>query len=1083
VTVARRAGFYGTLLHVSRTPKAPDDRNETWPATTVLASTPPGPPEDRYEVLAERARGGLGRVVEARDRRLHRVVAVKELLHRDAAGEARFVREAFITARLEHPSIVPVYDAATNPEGAPFYVMKLVNGRTLEDLVQRHATLRERLALLPNVIAVADAIAYAHSQGVLHRDIKGSNVIVGDFGETIVIDWGLAKRVADSDDGPAATPRDGSDPQALPEPASTPEQAEALTIDGAILGTPLFMAPEQARGERADTRTDVFALGALLYFVLCGKAPYQDVEVKRMLEEIRAGRIRAVRDREPGVAPDLAAIVEKATAPDRSSRYPTARELADDLRAYRNGDLVAAYHYTARDKLARGVRRHLGVTLATGAFALVGAAAFGVVALREQGLRESAEASRDRAAAEQVRADRQSLALLEQQGRDELESGRPFRAAVLLAGAYERDPGSLAMRSLVTEALRPLAAHRLSLVGHVRDVPAGAYSPDGALVATGSDDRTVRLWDVRTGAMLHTIDGFQGALEAVAFSHDGRALVASSAGQHPRITTWEVPSGRALGAYDLSPANFRVEFTPDDAAIVVGGFDGDLRVVDRASGAVRLDLRPCRDRISAIDFRAGTSQMVIASHDHTASVWDWREGKRVASLPAFDRSITTAHYSKDGRYLLVGEDMHHIHVYDAASLERLRTIHAPDSAQDPDAYFSPDARLVVSGTKDGRIRVWHTSSGALLRLIDAQPAGQLYRTALRADGKEVATMGGDGAVNLWSLETDLDYRLLDPRPIDDTSFLGSAYVDDGRAIVVPGSDGVVHVLDAATGESQRSFRVDMDADTIAIDPGATRLAATGETTTGFPPRLFDLQTGTLVARLQPHTGPQAYGLAAAGGDPAFFTGDYVGVVREWDWRAGAMRAEHAVTSARISSLASSPGGATLAVANEHGTVFLVDRATGQTRRTLHAHNCWIQSLLFADGGRTLVTVGRQDHTLRIWREPFDGPPIVLSGHDGSVRRASMSDDGRRIASASGDGTARVWDARTGQLLRVIHGPSTTALFRPGGDELLTTGEKGYAVVWASALDPRTPREIAAYVAERSPWKLVDGRLQLDGTRR
>src|SRR5262249_37874543 len=159
-------------------------------------------PEDRYEVLGERARGGLGRVVEARDRRLHRIVAVKELLHRDAAGEARFVREAFITARLEHPSIVPGYDAATNPEGAPFYVMKLVNGRTLEDLVQRRSTLHERLALLPNVIAVADAIAYAHSQGVLHRDIKGSNVIVGDFGETIVIDWGLAKRVADPDGPP-----------------------------------------------------------------------------------------------------------------------------------------------------------------------------------------------------------------------------------------------------------------------------------------------------------------------------------------------------------------------------------------------------------------------------------------------------------------------------------------------------------------------------------------------------------------------------------------------------------------------------------------------------------------------------------------------------------------------------------------------------------------------------------------------------------------------------------------------------------------------------------------------------------------
>jgi WD40 repeat protein len=126
-----------------------------------------------------------------------------------------------------------------------------------------------------------------------------------------------------------------------------------------------------------------------------------------------------------------------------------------------------------------------------------------------------------------------------------------------------------------------------------------------------------------------------------------------------------------------------------------------------------------------------------------------------------------------------------------------------------------------------------------------------------------------------------------------------------------------------------------------------------------------------------------------------------------------------------------------------------------------------------------VTVGRQDRSLAIWREPFEStPPVRLTGHTGQGRRASMSEDGRRVASVSGEGTARLWDSHTGELLRVIHGPSTTALFRPGSDELLTTGDQGYAVVWSTALDPRTPREIEAFVAERSPWQLVDGRLRL-----
>jgi len=1057
----------------------PDDETDrgyrgepTWPAQTKVGSTPPGPQEDRYELIVERARGGLGRVLEARDRRLHRVVAVKELLHRDASGEARFVREAFLTAQLAHPSIVPVYDAATSAEGAPFYVMKLVSGRTLEDLVTGRADYRTRLALLPNVIAVADAIAYAHSQGVLHRDIKGSNVIVGDFGETIVIDWGLAKRLSDVDDR-------GSTPRGVAETAAA-AGADAVTVEGSIIGTPWYMAPEQARSEVADARTDVFALGALLYFVLVGEAPYARVEPHRLFEAIRAGRFPPVRERVRQVSPDLASIVTKATARERADRYPTALELADDLRAFQAGGLVRVHRYTAGDRAARVLRRHLGVALATGMFAVAGAAAFGVVALREQGLRRAAETARDRASAEQARADQQSLALLEQQGRDELESGRPLRAAVVLAEAYARDPERLAIRSLLTEALAPLEAHHLALVGHRRDVPAGAYSPDGTLLATGSDDRTVRLWDVRTGAQLSTIEGFQGALEWVSFSREGRTLLTSSAGQHPRVSTWEVPSGRALAGFDMPRAIFRAELTPDGAAVVTGDFDGKLRITELATGKTRVEATIGRDRISAIGFRPGTDQMVIAGHDRTASVWDWRAGKKLSALDPFDRRISSARYSDDGRYLLVAEDQNHIHVYDASSLARLRTIHTPDTALDPDAFFSPDARTIVAGTKDGRISVWHTSSGALLRLIDAQPAGQLYRMSLRGDGREVATMGGDGAVNLWSLDAKLDYRLLARQPIDDTHVLNSAFIDGGRTIVEPGGDGEVRLVDAASGALERSFHVGFEADTIALDPMATRLAAGGEGADAYPPRLWDLRSGTLVATLAPQAPPVTYGLAASSDGTAFLTGDYVGVLREWDAVGGGMRAEHALTSARISAIAASPDGETIAVANEHGAVLLLDRA-GVTKRTLQAHNCWIQSLLFADGGRTLVTAGRQDHALALWRAPFDGPPERLVGHAGMVLRASMSEDGRRLASVSSDGTARLWDARSGELLRVIHGPSTTALFRPGAEELLTTGERGYAVVWSTALDARSPAEIAAYVAERSPWELVGGRLRLRET--
>jgi serine/threonine protein kinase len=196
----------------------------------------------RYLVDQEHARGGLGRVLRAFDRRLARTVAIKELLHDD--GVERFEREARLSAKLQHPAIVPVYEAGWTPEGKPFYVMRLVEGRSLREAIDATRTLDERLALLGKVTTVATAVAYAHDQGVVHRDLKPSNVVVGAFGETVLIDWGLAKVMGDPDDDARSSliqfDNDGT-----------------TTMPGTILGTPVYMAPEQAAGREVDARADV----------------------------------------------------------------------------------------------------------------------------------------------------------------------------------------------------------------------------------------------------------------------------------------------------------------------------------------------------------------------------------------------------------------------------------------------------------------------------------------------------------------------------------------------------------------------------------------------------------------------------------------------------------------------------------------------------------------------------------------------------------------------------------------------------------------------------------------------------------
>ncbi|HEY5949937.1 MAG TPA: serine/threonine-protein kinase, partial [Kofleriaceae bacterium] len=272
-------------------------------------------------------------MVRAHDTELGRDIAIKELLSRSYASELRFFREALITARLEHPSIVPVHEAGRWADGTPFYAMKLVSGRSLKELIANATTSAKRDALLPHVMAVADALAYAHTRNTIHRDLKPANVIVGNFGETVVIDWGLAKVLGEDDD-------------VTDTPYRTSERTE-LTVVGTVLGTPAYMAPEQQRGEHVDQRVDVYAIGAMLWELCIGGAL-----AAVPIEE------RAVALRRAKLDKDLATIISKAIAQRPELRYRDASDLAADLRAYETGARIAARNYTLPAMLAHWTRRH-----------------------------------------------------------------------------------------------------------------------------------------------------------------------------------------------------------------------------------------------------------------------------------------------------------------------------------------------------------------------------------------------------------------------------------------------------------------------------------------------------------------------------------------------------------------------------------------------------------------------------------------------------------------------------------------------------------------------------------------------------
>jgi serine/threonine protein kinase len=320
------------------------------------AAAPRAAAAERYVLDREIGHGGMGRVFAGRDVRLDRTVAIKMLRAHDAALAIRFEREVKLAARLQHPGVVPVYDAGFWPSGEPFLVMKLVLGQSLARVIKDADTRADRLALLPQVIAAAEAVAYAHDQGIVHRDLKPSNILVGAFGETVVVDWGLAKDLR-------AGGVESGLPSPLPSPASGrggPDPGEiGDTATGAVVGTPSYMSPEQAAGRPVDPRADVYALGAILHYVLAGTAPQPST---------------ALASLEPRLPPDLLAIVDKALAEDAARRYPSAFELADDLKRFAGGQLVAARRYSPLARAGRFVAHH-PVAVAISAAALLAATA------------------------------------------------------------------------------------------------------------------------------------------------------------------------------------------------------------------------------------------------------------------------------------------------------------------------------------------------------------------------------------------------------------------------------------------------------------------------------------------------------------------------------------------------------------------------------------------------------------------------------------------------------------------------------------------------------------------------------------
>ena len=1059
----------------------------------------------RFKVLRPHAQGGLGVVSVARDQELNREVALKEIQSTyadDESARARFVLEAEVTGGLEHPNIVPVYGLGYYADGRPYYAMRFIKGNSLKEVVDRfHSSnaksnpgassrMVELRNLLGRFVDVCQAIDYAHSRGVIHRDLKPGNIMLGEYGETLVVDWGLAKTGGSSN----------SELLLSSEPALKPPSVQSVepTQMGSTIGTLQFMSPEQAAGRNdlMGPAADIYSLGATLYYILTGKPSVTGSNMSELLRAVRAGEfIRpsvVVRD----IPKALESICLKAMSLEPRDRYPSAQAMARDLECWLADEPVSSLTESNSERFARWLRRHRTWfrAVSTAVLAVIAVLVTAVVLVNQQ----RTVAIQQRTLAEGLASEKSDLAVKEIELRKKAEwqsASRSIEQSVSLAQHVDSVNGVPSLVRDLDEVQRIHAddlentlrnqlgrwggaLHTLeSAVRHSGSIRTLAQSPDGTLMligtnetascmdlasgqtvgkplshtdlvtdalfrrsgdvlVTGSLDMSVCFWNARTGELIGTPLIHEEPVTAIALSGDERYLAIASG---TKIRLWEVDSHQATDIeFDQKAVINELAFSPTEPVLLAGDQTGKIKVWNTET----------KERIGRdwkIDYPI--MSMAVSPDGKMAATCDFGNVVRLWFIATGDSAgaglnhfglVTHASFSLDGTQLLTSSADQMVRLWDVASRALIGPPLRHPSVVNR-AIFDRDGKTVWTGCSDRGLRHWKLANGKSVPLELGQN-GNVIAANFNQENTAVRMVGG--AIRAGDLTIPADLRRWN---VPSGSPLGiptpSRQWQDVAAFSHSGN-----FFAAATMENKvQIFRV-----------------ADGEPS-GAPMQMADAIKA----------------IAFSHNDAMLLVGTKKGQVQVWRVESGEPVRTPIPLESQISSVAFFPDDQRFIVGSwdSHAHIYSLSDPSEQGHVGLKQEGLIVSVGVHPDGKMFFTCLG--DGSLRLW----DASSFLQIGSAMKItpkpQVAMFSSDGRSLWAGCQDGSIRQWDVRSraeiGPALR--HSKTVYAMaMSPNGQQIATASGDWTARLWD------TGPELGSYEQIRSRYELLTGcTLESDGT--